>query len=297
VLSVEYVGNEDTHQQDNRNLNQPLPTTPAAERSEVRAGTLDANLIRPYLGFAGITYSETALSSSYNSLQVNFRVDNYKGFTFQGAYTWAHAIDYMSADNTCCMSNAYDFSFDRGNSNIDKRQVLIMNYIYDLPFFKNNPSAFVRQAFGGWQVSGITTFQTGFPVTVSYPGDNAGLGGGEGTRPDLIGNPNTGPKNATAWFSTSAFAVPAPLSFGTEGRNVVWGPGRNNWNISAFKVFRIPMGASHEAGQLQFRAEFFNAWNHTQFNGLITSYGAGGFGAPNSVWDPRIIQFALRFAF
>ena len=99
------------------------------------------------------------------------------------------------------------------------------------------------------------------------------------------------------WFNTSAFAVPAPLSFGTEGRNVVWGPGRNNWDISLFKVIRIPMGACREAGQFQFRGEFFNTFNHTQFNGLNTSYGATGFGAPNSVWDPRVIQFALRFAF
>jgi hypothetical protein len=123
------------------------------------------------------------------------------------------------------------------------------------------------------------------------------MGGGEGTRPDLIGNPNTGPKNASMWFNTSAFAVPAPLSFGTEGRNVVWGPGRNNWNISLFKVFRIPMGAGHEAGQLQFRGEFFNTFNHTQFNGVNTSYGGGGFGAPNGVWDPRIIQFGLKLTF
>jgi hypothetical protein len=295
VFSVMYVGNEDSHQMDGRNINMPLLSNP--DRAQVAAGKMDANLIRPYPGFASMTYFETATSSNYNSLQVNFRVDNYKGFTFQSAYTWSHNIDYMSGDNSCCISNTYDISFDRGNSAWDRRHVFIMNYIYELPFLKNNPSAAVRQAFGGWQLAGITTFETGEPVTVSYPGDNAGMGGGEGTRPDLIGNPNTGPKNASMWFNTSAFAAPAPLSFGSEGRNVVFGPGRNNWNISLFKTFRIPMGASHEAGQLQFRGEFFNTFNHTQFNGLNTSYGGGGFGAPSGVWDPRIIQFGLKLSF
>jgi hypothetical protein len=165
VLAVMYVGNEDSHQQDFRNINMPLLSNPL--RSEVRAGTLAANLIRPYLGFANITYEENATSSNYNSLQVNFRVDNYKGFTFQSAYTWSHSIDYMSADNSCCISNTYDIHFDRGNSSYDRRHVLVMNYIYELPFFKNSSSAVARQALGGWQLSGVTTFEKGEPVNIS----------------------------------------------------------------------------------------------------------------------------------
>jgi len=293
ILTVMYVGNGDSHQRIERNINMPLLSDP--RRAEVSAGKLDANLIRPYPGFASVTYAETSTSTNYNSLQVNFRVDNYKGLTFQGAYTWAHAIDIQSGDFNG-VANPYDLRFDRGSADFDRRQVLIMNYIYDLPFFKTNSNAFVRQVLGGWQLSGITTFETGEPVTVTYPGDNAGVGGGQNTRPDLKSNPNNGPKNAQMWFNTTAFAVPALLSFGTEGRNVVWGPGRNNWNISFFKVFNIPMGR-REAGQLQFRAEFFNTFNHTQFHDLNTSYGGGGFGAPNDVWDPRIIQFGMKFNF
>jgi len=305
VLSVMYVGNEDSHQMDGRNINMPLLSNPG--RAQVAAGKLDANRIRPYPGFASMTYFETATSSNYNSLQVNLRVDNYKGFTFQGAYTWSHNIDYMSGDNSCCISNTYDLSFDRGDSAWDRRHVFIMNYIYELPIFKNNSNALVRQAFGGWQLAGITTFESGEPVTVGYAGDNAGMGGGEGTRPDLVSNPNTGPKTPSEWFNIASFVVPQPLSFGTEGRNVVFGPGRNNWNISLFKVFRIPMGASREAGQLQFRGEFFNTFNHTQFSGLNTTCStgtpgtacttSGNFGQPNGVWDPRIIQFGLKLTF
>jgi len=292
VLEVMYVGNSDSHQMDGRNINMPLLTNP--NRDLVAAGKMDANRIRPYPGFAAMTYFETATSSNYNSLQVNFRVDNYKGFTFQSAYTWSHGIDYMSGDNSCCISNTYDIRFDRGSSGFDRRQVLILNYVYELPFFKSNSNALARQTLGGWQLSGISTFESGEPVTVSYPGDNAGVGGA-GTRPDLVGNPNTGPKNANLWFNTAAFAVPAPLSFGTEGRNVVEGPGRNNWNISLFKVFSL--AAMREGAQLQFRGEFFNAFNHTQFNGVNASYGGGGFGQPNGVWDPRIIQFGLKLTF
>jgi len=292
VLGITYVGNADSHQFTQRNLNMPLLSNP--DRAQVAAGKMDANLIRPYLGFASITYGETSTSSNYNSLQVNFRVDNYKGFTFQAAYTWAHAIDYQSCDTSCSVSNPYDIHFNRGNADFDRPQVLIVNYIYELPFFKHNSSAVVRQTIGGWQLSGITTLETGEPTTVSYPGDNAGVGGA-GTRPDLIGNANNGPKNASMWFNTAAFAVPAPLSFGTEGRNVVWGPGRNNWNISLFKV--VSLSALREGAQVQFRGEFFNAFNHTQFNGVNNSYGGGGFGQPNGVWDPRIIQFGLKLTF
>ena len=293
VLSVAYVGNQNSHQRIERNINMPLLNNPL--RADVRAGTLDVNRIRPYPGFAGISYAENSSSANYHSLQVNFRVDNYHGFTFQSAYTWAHAIDIQSGDFSS-VSNPYDLQFDRGSSDMDRRHVLTMNYVYDLPFFKSHSNPFVRQALGGWQLSGITSFQTGLPATVGYGGDNAGVGGA-GTRPDLIGNPNTGPKTVDQWFNTGAFAVPAPLSFGSEGRNVVWGPGRNNWNISIFKVFSgIPIGTK-EGAQLQFRAEMFNAFNHTQFHYLFTTFGSAGFGGANSTWDPRIIQVGLKFTF
>jgi hypothetical protein len=124
------------------------------------------------------------------------------------------------------------------------------------------------------------------------------VGGGVGTRPNLVGDPNGGPKTVDQWFNTDAFAVPDPLSFGTAGRNIVTRPGRNNWNISIFKLFTgIPFPSTPEGAQMQFRFEFFNAFNHTQFNGLFTTYGGAGFGGVSSTYDARRIQFGVRFLF
>jgi hypothetical protein len=127
--------------------------------------------------------------------------------------------------------------------------------------------------------------------------NNAGVGGGEQVRPDVAGNPNNGPKSVTEWFNTAAFVAPAPLSFGSAGRNIVRGPGRDNWNLSMFKMFNgIPFPSRPEGAQIQFRAEFFNAFNHTQFHGVNTSFG-GGFGEVNSTYDPRVIQLGMKFLF
>lgn len=291
VLSVGYVGNVNTHQRIQRNINQPLTDDP--RRAEVRAGTKVVNEIRPFLGFGSITYGENSTSGNYHSLQVNLRMDNYHGLTFQSAYTWAHAIDVMSGDFSGAY-NAYDLGYDRSSSDLDRRHVLTLNYVYDLPFFKRHSNPFVRQALGGWQLSGITNFQTGLPNTPSYPGDIAGVGFGN-VRPDLIGDPNTGAKTVTEWFNTGAFAAPADLTFGSSGRNVIWRPGRNNWNLSIFKVFSL--AALTEGAQVQFRFETFNAFNHTQFSNYDSNFLSANFGKITSTYDARRIQFGLKFSF
>jgi len=291
VLSVGYVGNVNIHQRVQRNINQPLTDDP--RRADVRAGTAVVNEIRPFLGFSSITYGENSTSGNYNSLQVNLRMDNIHGLTFQSAYTWAHAIDSVSGDFANAY-NAYELGYDRASSDLDRRHVLVMNYIYDLPFFKGHPNAFVRQALGGWQLSGITTFQTGLPNTPSYPGDIAGTGFGN-VRPDVIGDPNTGAKTVTEWFNKSAFQAPANLTFGSSGRNVIWRPGRNNWNISVFKVFSL--AALTEDARLQFRLEMFNSFNHTQFSNYDTNFLSSNFGKITSTYDARRIQFGLKFTF
>jgi len=291
VLSIGYVGNGNYHQSINRNINMPLPDD--ARRADVYAGTIGVNSIRPYLGFSAINYAENSTSGNYHSLQASLRTDNYHGFTFQGAYTWAHTIDFASGDNATFAYNPYDLTSSRGSADWDIRHVLTMNYIYEVPLFRNHSNAFVRKGLGGWQLSGITTFQTGPHVTVTYPGDNVGAGVGN-VRPDLTGDPNAGPKTVDKWFNTAAFAAPAALTWGTEGRNVVSRPGRNNWNISVLKRFS---GIPKEGAQFEFRADFFNAFNHTQFQNVDTNFTSGSFGAVTSTWDARRIQFGLRFVF
>ncbi|MBZ5515061.1 MAG: TonB-dependent receptor [Acidobacteriia bacterium] len=294
VLSVGYVGNGNYHQSINRNINMPFPNDP--RRADVQAGKIGVNLIRPYPGFSALNYAENSTSGNYHSLQVNLRTDNYHGFTFQGAYTWSKTIDLTSGDNAQFAFDPYDLAKNRGPADWDIRQIMIMNYIYDLPFWRHSSNAFVRHGLGGWQLSGITMFQTGPPVTVTYPGDNVGAGVGN-ERTDLTGDPNSGPKNMSTWFNTDAFAAPAVLTWGTEGRNVVRRAGRNNWNISLAKAFSgIPIGTK-EGASFQFRADFFNAFNHNQPQNLDTNFSSGTFGRVTSTWDARRVQLGLKFIF
>jgi hypothetical protein len=294
VLSVEYVGTTASHQSIDRNINQPLMDNP--ERGKVSS----PDLIRPYPGFSGISYNENSVSSSYNSLQVNLRINNYHGLSFQTAYTWSHAIDIAGTGEFAGVINAYNVRADRGNSDYDRRHMLLMNYVYNLPFFSSR-SGLLKTTLGGWQLSGITTFESGTPFSVSVPGDPAGIG--SGVRANLIGNPNNAPKTADAYFNAAAFAavdavgVNGSTGFGNSGRNVVYGAGRNQWDVSLFKNFtRIPLHTD-EGATLQFRAEFFNAFNHTQFNGYFSTFGTTGFGGANGAHDPRVIQFGLKFMF
>jgi hypothetical protein len=128
------------------------------------------------------------------------------------------------------------------------------------------------------------------PLTVTVPGDRAGIGGG-GQRPDVVG-PLTIEKTLARWFSTTAFGNPALGTFGTAGRSLIRGPGINNWDISFIKRTDFT-----ERVSMQFRAEFFNLFNHTQFAGVNTSFGAPAFGQVTSARDPRITQLALRLLF
>ncbi|PYV11569.1 MAG: hypothetical protein DMG23_03965 [Acidobacteria bacterium] len=295
VLSVEYVGSGGTHQRIQRDLNQPFMNNPLR-------GTTSPSNIRPYPGFASITYGEDSTSSNYNSLQVNLRINNYHGLAFQTAYTWSHSIDLGGTGDFASVMNAYDLRADRGNSDFDRRHMLIFNYVYDLPFFKGS-SGMLKHGLAGWQISGISTFQTGTPFSVGFPGDPSGTG--NGVRANLIGNPNNGEKSADAYFNTSAFAgvdkvgVNGSTGFGDSGRNVVWGAGRNQWDFSLFKNFTgIPLHGT-EGGTVQFRAEFFNSFNHTQFSSYFTSFGAPstGFGGANGAHDARVIELGLKLMF
>jgi len=163
----------------------------------------------------------------------------------------------------------------------------------------------LKAVLGNWVISGITTFQSGFPFTPGFSTtDGADItGSDEGARIDVIGDPHL-PKSERTFsrnFKTEMFARPAKGSFGNAGVGILRGPGINNWDIAISK--RIPVAG--EQRYFQFRGEFFNAWNHTQFSGLDTTarFDPAGkqvnpnFGAYTSARDPRRIQLSLRFMF
>ncbi len=319
TLEVDYVGSHQIHLGRNRNINQ----VPDEFRLDVADGDVNADTVRPFVGYSIINMNERAGSASYNSLQVMFSQRLTHGLQFQAAYTWSKSLsDTINQDteaSTGPIQNAFDTRAERGVSNQDQPQSFVANYIWQLPFYEHSDNKLMKTAFGGWELVGITTFRSGLPNNICLDADIAGTGDGpdvyECQRPDQVGNPNLsrGNRNINQYFNTAAFVEPALGSFGNATRNIVRGPGINNWDVSIFKNFTIPWFGrrsgwlADENATLQFRTEFFNAWNHTQFNGIVTSFQTvapgqpsgtdGGFGAVSGARDPREIQFGLKLTF
>jgi hypothetical protein len=275
----------------------------------------------PYRGYNGITEKQNTAVSSYNALQINYKHTTH-GLTLQAAYTWAHAIDDSTEtyQETSGGINDYDMSRWKGTSDLNRTQVVQLNYVYALPFFKTASHAVTRQALGGWMISGITSFFTGEPAgfNCGVSGYSSNLGGGY--RCDVVGkvqidkhtwdDPVYGP--TLSWWNPATVTQPqfSELSstYGNMGRNILTGPGRNNWDMALEKNFSTPWFRG-EHGTVQFRLETYNTFNHTQFqyanNGCS---GSTGFGQPcnlnltnpgevNGDWGPRNVQLALKLIF
>ena len=290
VLSVAYVGNQAFHQRDNREVNPVSLSDP--NRAAIASGNYNPNLDRPYKGIGNITLGETATTSNYHSLQISLRAENKHGFTGQVAYTYSHSIDYLSGD-FAQISNPFDRSFDRGPSDLDRRHIFIANYVYEFPFFAHSSHLLARSILGGWEISGITTIQTGTPLTPTLSVDNLGLGGGATARPDVVGK-ISGPQTVNEWFNRSAFVAPPLLSFGDAARGGIVGPGRANWNLSLFKNFHVPIT---ETSRIAFHIDTFNTFNHTQFHAVDAGFNDQNFGKVTSTYDPRVIELGMKFSF
>jgi hypothetical protein len=254
-------------------------------------------------------------NSSYNALQASLRKRFSHGLSFLASYTWSHSIDDVSSFNITgsasqavagendLAQNPYDLAAERGRSMFDSRHRFVLSYQWNLPFW-NHPTTWYQHAFGNWQLNGIATWMSGGPFTVFDSNDPSlqvtapEITGFSANRPNLVGNPNKGPRSPQEWFNTSAFTQlqPDPLGrfqvFGDEGRNVVAGPGYADWDVSAFK--NIPLT---ESKQLQFRGELFNVLNHTNFRLPVADVSSPNFGQIQQDVSPRVIQVALKFLF
>jgi hypothetical protein len=290
VASVGYVGTASAYLQTVRNINQPTPD----QAAQVLAGTANVNQVRPFRGYAAINLYDNGTNSNFHSLQASLRTDNWHGLSLQSSYTYGHAIDYASGDvGGTRHQDSYNWRLERASADFDRRHIAIFNYIYEIPMPANMGKG-LKYVLGGWTLSGITTFQTGLPVNITLPGDNAGIGGGP-YRPDRVGDPNTGTKGRIGFFNPAAFAQPARGEFGNSARNAAAGPGTNNWDISIFKNFPGVLGK--ESTSLQFRTEFYNAFNHTQWTSLRSQFASTGFGNATAARDARSIQLGLKLYF
>lgn len=255
--------------------------------------------------------------SNYHSLQARLEKQFSHGLQFEASYTFSHALDNASSASLGS-ANQGDFRLatqpkaEYGNADFDVRHRFVFSSIYELPFgkdkmFGKNAAGVANQIIGRWQVAGIITASTGNWFTPTDSSSNLSTSDCGGTvfnciRPDRTGNPNGKPCVAGTVFNTCAFASATAVgSFGNAGRNIIQGPGFQNWDVSLFKTF--PM---REERRIEFRAEFFNAWNHanpeftnpdTVATNTGTELGSSAYGFTGFTRPPRRIQFALKYYF
>ena len=298
VLSVAYVGTYLYNQMYSSDintvpLNDPHRLAICGENCGYSGTSYNQNLDRNYPGFSDISYEFTTnYHADYNSLQSTFLIHQQHNLNASVAYTWSHDIDYGSGDGSG-FSDPYNFAYDRGNADYDRRQVLQISYFYALPFLRSSSSRLVKSTVAGWQLAGVTTFETGNPFSANLGYDNTGLGGNENSRAVAIAPVKY--HKSRQWFSPSSFAAPAPLVFGASGRNMIYGPGLANWDMNLSKVF--PLWS--EGSQFEFRVESFNVFNHTEFNSVDNSFSDGPqeFGQVTSTHAPRVLQLGGQITF
>jgi len=262
--------------------------------------------IRPYRGYRSITMLEPIFDSNYHSLQVSAQ-KRFTGASQIGlAYTWSKNLTNDQTDRSTAPENSYNYRTEYGRAQFDRRHVLTVNYIYELPFFRGQKGA-EEMVLGGWQVSGLATLQTGLPFTATTSSfDAAGLGNNPaliaGNRPNMLCDPNANaPHTQQQYFNTSCFQLNPALSAnlglvntpGNAPRGGINGPPTTRFDFSLFKNIRFS-----ESVKLQLRGEMFNVFNHTNFRSFTsTNVTSTSFGVVGVVRDPRTIQLGAKFIF
>jgi hypothetical protein len=328
VLEVGYVGNRGTHQIQNRSLNQALLASPASPiRGQTTNTVANVALRVPIQGFTapGLNDVDSSASSWYHGLETSVSKRLTRGLQFLASYTFAHA--YSTAGRNTAAGGTSGVTGDQNNprstygrSEFDREHRFVFSYVYQLPNIQTSNS-FVRGLLHGWSLAGVTTIQSGAPLTLTgtntnnvfgITSDRAQLAPGctyenlvtSGSIESRLNNyfnrscilrvdPNN-PNSAATWVVVGNDGV--AKGFGNSGVGIVVGPGQNNSDIAIVK--RTPFHLLGEASNVEFRTEFFNAFNHTQFSNPSTNVSSAAFGTITSTAvNPRIIQFALKLNF
>src|SRR5215510_6877654 len=292
VFEIGYLGSKGTHLPLNRNLNQATPGPGTTAQVQAR---------RPYPQFGNITWIESVANSTYHSMELKVEKRYTKGLSMLGSYTLSKSIDNSPGISTssnasnAIAQDAFNLSAERGLSDFDIRHRFVASTIWEIPLgkghkvFGGGPLAHV---LGGWQASGILSMQSGRPFAAVLSGDLSNTLN-RNDRPNLVGDPNSGPKTVEQWFNKAAFQTQAVGSFGNAGRNIIIGPGFQNFDFALSRNFNVT-----ERFKIQFRTELFNAFNHANFNyPSATANDTQNFGKIASALDPRQMQFGLKIIF
>jgi hypothetical protein len=286
VVEVLYAGSKGTKLLSGRDINQP------------GASPIVPNL-RPNPQFDDITAVESRASSRYNSLQLRLQQNLHRGLSVLSAYTLSKSFDdassfFASDGDPNFPQDSNNVRAERAASNFDTRHRFSLSYSYDIPGPKQNDWA--RRILGGWQSFGVLSLQSGRPFTVALLStqdqSNTGrsvLGFGANDRPNITGSAVAANPSETAWFNTTAFSLPTFGSFGNAGRNILTGPGLATFNFSMLKNL-----SATERFHVQFRTEFFNLFNRTNYNLPDNFFGSPTFGQITSAGQPRRVQFGLK---
>jgi len=339
LVEAYYVGSLGRKLITSADVNFPQPAI--LKQQFANAGFTNADCARPLAGCSDPTDPNSTLTDAGQLLtdhsngvseshEFQLTVDKRfsGGFNLRGAYTLAKTIDVQSGfrARSSLQTNPLDQSFDRGLADFDATHRLVLSGTWQIPWdrpFRN--SHFMRKVTEGWQINGIASFQSGTPFTI-FSNDNQSQQASGLDRADIVGKVQTfnarkiqtfspdpngingsclnGPTTGNFYFNPLAYdcanvteggGIPL-FTFGDSGRNSIRGPGINNYDLSIFKTFKL-----NERSALEFRTEFFNAFNHTQFllsGNSSTAFGfTGTFGQMTQARDPRIIQFALKLSF
>lgn len=260
--------------------------------------------LRPYKGYRSIAMIQPRYNSNYHSLQV-YAQRRFSGSSQMNlAYTLSKNLTDSPNDRTTSPQDSYDIRSEYQRATLDRRHILTVNYIYELPFFKKQED-FVGKVLGGWQASGIFVYNSGLPFTATTSNlDYAGLAlinANPAARPNLLCDPNANaPHTQQQYFNTACFQLnPSNTATGLQntpgnaGRGVIEGPPtkRVDFTLSKNLHFGERLG-------VQFRTEVFNIFNHTNFRSFVsTNVTSSSFGVIGAVRDPRTMQFGLKLSF
>ncbi|HTS69963.1 MAG TPA: hypothetical protein VMO17_13360, partial [Terriglobia bacterium] len=304
ILEADYVGQHSSRLNEGGLRN--VAVTPG-----VGDPTLAVDPRRPYPYITPTYYDKSIGKATYNAFQFKIRRTTTKGLSYIVSYTWSKIINlgcdgYFGAEG-CSVQEVYNLKDDRSVAGFDIPQSLSTSWTYDMPFGKgmkfNTGNKALDYVIGPWSINGIFSIRSGEPQTLGVSGDIANIGGNN-ERPNVAGPLYPSDRTWQDYISPSceihpascSFAKPAAYTFGDMGRNGVRLGDYSNWDISIFRDFPIPL---NEATRLQFRAEFFNAFNHPVLGGgLDTTIQDKNFGSANATRNySREIQFALKFYF
>jgi hypothetical protein len=278
LVRLGYVGTKATHLKSEYDQNAPIYDS----RLSLIENRANINERRPVQDFQTISRWMHGLNSIYHAMQVSADKRYSKGVTVSASYTWSRNLDYHSRNGfggSRGINNPFNFFFSRGNSDLNRTHRFVNSFVWDLPGIPNNRAA--NAVLGNWRVSGLITLQSGRPFSIGA--SNNPTAGAGSARADLIGSgyPVLDPgrpkgERLEQYFDKTRFANPAPNTFGTLGRNALFGPGFANVDTALAKGWRL--GFLGEASLVEYRFEAFNLFNATHMSNPVTGLTNPNFG-------------------